>query len=223
MNPDGTIRQFYFSADELRDIATAMIGKEQTVPAFGFAFYSPKERRTFALSSYYGHFLPEIKWITTSSHSTYTNLGVLGSSIPAGSVGVTGAQGVSGTDFLYLSASNSGDVGIGTIMPNSVSFTSSVQESATCGKVMSRCFSSRMADMAITGSTKVKSVSIGAGAKVRQELEPDPYTLDSWKDVPDAVMTIYFVFQEQFEQIKAKGMRDLNGVAEGMLAGLPVG
>ena len=42
---DGTVRQFFFTEDELRDIATHMIGKENTVPAFGFAFYTPKEPR----------------------------------------------------------------------------------------------------------------------------------------------------------------------------------
>ena len=42
---DGIGRQFYFTEDELKDIATHKIGSENTVPAFGFAFYSPKERR----------------------------------------------------------------------------------------------------------------------------------------------------------------------------------
>ena len=42
---DGTVRQFFFTEEELRDVATHMIGKENTVPAFGFAFYTSKERR----------------------------------------------------------------------------------------------------------------------------------------------------------------------------------
>ena len=40
--PDGKVRQFFFSADEARDIASLVIGKENTLPAFGFAFYKPK-------------------------------------------------------------------------------------------------------------------------------------------------------------------------------------
>jgi hypothetical protein len=47
----------------------------------------------------------------------------------------------------------------------------------------------------------VKEVSIGAGAKIEQILKADPYPLDSWKDTPDAVMTLYFVFQEKFEEL----------------------
>lgn len=72
-------------------------------------------------------------------------------------------------------------------------------------------------------SQPVKDASIGAGAKIRQSLEQDPYPLESWKDQPDAVMTIYFVFQEKFEELKSGGMRDLSGKQEGMLAGMPVG
>jgi hypothetical protein len=70
---------------------------------------------------------------------------------------------------------------------------------------------------------KIKDVSIGAGARINQTLPKDTYPVDSWKDTPDAVMTIYFVFQEKFEELKAKGMRDFSGVPEGMLAGIPVG
>lgn len=70
---------------------------------------------------------------------------------------------------------------------------------------------------------QVKDVSIGAGAKIAQNLKNDPYDLDSWKDTPDSVMTIYFVFQEKLEEIKAGGMRNLNGAPEGFLQGLSVG
>jgi hypothetical protein len=49
---DGTVRQFFFSEEELRDVASALIGKENTVPAFGFAFYAPKERRSEPVAVY---------------------------------------------------------------------------------------------------------------------------------------------------------------------------
>ncbi len=42
---DGTVRQFFFSDEDKRDIASLVIGKENTVPAFGFAFYRPKNPR----------------------------------------------------------------------------------------------------------------------------------------------------------------------------------
>jgi hypothetical protein len=70
---------------------------------------------------------------------------------------------------------------------------------------------------------KLAEVSIGAGARIRQSLNKDPYPLESWKEIPDAVMTIYFIFHSEFEKLRAKGMRDLRGNKEGMLSGLPVG
>jgi len=70
---------------------------------------------------------------------------------------------------------------------------------------------------------KKVEVSVGAGAKINQALNPDSYPLDSWKEEPDASMTVYFIFKEQFEELKAKGMRDLSGSKEGMLEGIPVG
>ena len=36
-------------------------------------------------------------------------------------------------------------------------------------------------------------------------------------------MTLYFVFQEKFEELKAGGLRDLTGIKDGMLANVPVG
>jgi len=68
-----------------------------------------------------------------------------------------------------------------------------------------------------------KEVSVGAGAKIAQALPVDSYPLDSWKDAPDAVMTVYFVFEETLDKMMAGGMRDLEGVPEGMLQGLSVG
>jgi len=43
--PDGTVRQFFYTADIERDVATALIGKKNTVPAFGFAFFKYKRER----------------------------------------------------------------------------------------------------------------------------------------------------------------------------------
>lgn len=42
---DGSVRQFFFTEDEERDIASKVIGKKNTVPAFGFAFYETITKR----------------------------------------------------------------------------------------------------------------------------------------------------------------------------------
>ena len=56
---DGTVRQFFFSKDDEKDIASAVIGKHNTVPAFGFCFYRPKKMAQ-AQPSAYG-------WMTTGT------------------------------------------------------------------------------------------------------------------------------------------------------------
>ncbi len=43
--PDGTVRQFFFTEDDKRDIASLIMGKQNTMPAFGFVFYEPKVKR----------------------------------------------------------------------------------------------------------------------------------------------------------------------------------
>jgi len=50
--PDGKVRQFFFTADESRDVASLVIGKENTVPAFGFGFFRPKNPRTAPKTTY---------------------------------------------------------------------------------------------------------------------------------------------------------------------------
>jgi len=42
---DGTVRQFFYTEEEKKDVATALIGKPNTMPAFGFAFFKYKHER----------------------------------------------------------------------------------------------------------------------------------------------------------------------------------
>ena len=71
--------------------------------------------------------------------------------------------------------------------------------------------------------TPQKEVSVGAGAKIDQELPADTYPVETWKDTPDAVMTVYFVFQEEFKNMAAGGFKDFKDCKEAMLKDLPVG
>lgn len=236
---DGVTRQFFFSEDELRDVATAMIGKENTVPAFGFAFYSPKVRREAPKQ--------EIRYGTSYGGSLGLK-GVQGYHGPKGISGIMGSAGLTADSFSmmtkdlsYTVSNNSSAEGFICAMPLSeapspqIYVNSVVVDSQKCtgigvqspsaaldlGGVPRELKASVKAYRSAT--TPIREVSIGAGAKIRQDLNVDANPLDSWKDAPDSVMTIYFVFQEKFEEIKAAGMRDLSGVSEGMLANIPVG
>jgi hypothetical protein len=207
MNSDGTVRQFFFTEDELRDIATLKLGKENTVPAFGFAFYSPKERRPVPPQSELRFiYHPELRfnyfsgdsgnsgeyfnstdtiWATTTT-PTFTH--------------ISNTCGIKGSSKIFLCSA--GNIGV----------------------QHTDCIENRLQEREIDAKNFSKQeVSIGAGAQIQQRILPDPYPLDSWKDVPDAVMTVYFVFEDTFQELKAHGMRDLIGNKEGQLQGLPVG
>jgi len=215
---EGVGRQFFFTADELRDIASHKIGKN-AVPAFGFTFFTPKERRespkavpyrgvdsAFLNSDGYGNgfkaVLDEIGGTEEKTsggmnifyHSVYQSIGqTYSSSLPYDCATNDSVKG--------LSLTNSG----GIITPNNISMEGGEINSPKPQK------------------EEIKEVSIGAGARIRQSLNRDTYPLESWKEAPDASMTIYFIFQEKFEELKSKGMRDISSAKEGMLQGLPVG
>ena len=234
LNPkDGTVRQFFFSEDELRDIATHLIGKENTVPAFGFAFFSPKERRAemtvssrvFTSSFVYGsstnYPLETIKGCNLSGNGT--NNSMLGLTLGANALNMS--DGESHVYCCDTASATSGPV----CPPACIDNISDDLERLTKASLRSKKLSSsgsvgvRGVELKSVQKKAVKEVSIGAGAKINQCLNHDTYPLDSWKEAPDSVMTIYFIFQEKFEELKAGGMRNLEGSPEGILAGLPVG
>jgi len=69
-----------------------------------------------------------------------------------------------------------------------------------------------------------RDVSVGAGARIRQELQPDGLGIDGWKDEPSSIIRLYFCFSEQFRAIVDKGgIKGIQTNDSGFLDGLPVG
>ena len=195
------VRQFFFTEDMIRDVATSLIGKEETVPAFGFAFYNPKEKRDYV-----------------TYRSTYSDSGA---SIDYKSLHVN----YSGTPYIYGSSMMGGvetncECSYKSETKNSSfimeSYTSK-EENTTLLRSMSKTY-----DRSRSIAPK-KEVAVGAGAEIRQELRDDPYALDSWKDTPEATMVIYFIFEKEFQKMKEAGMKDFSEKKDGMLSGIPVG
>ena len=236
---DGIGRQLYFTEDELRDVSSALIGKENiTKNAFGFAFYSPKERRpepvnnikTDPITIYNYHSYPPYYWPNGYWDGGYW-YGGFGYYYPY---------------FTYWSYQNDirlyNNSSAGRGQSSSVMYNNSGESSnasnilgASCADTSSeelKTYSCRSANITSNGGVQaqycssleeIKDISIGAGAKIEQGLPEDPYGLDTWKDTPDSVMTVYFVSEKQFEQLKSDGVRDLVGNKEGMLSTIPVG
>jgi len=231
-------RQFFFSEDELRDIATHFIGEKNTVPAFGFAFYSPKEPRI------------EQTVLHRSAQPQYMHTYLSNSAAPVTAYNLTGFSAVPCAlsyccESINIISATEASLGTETALEAKMKNESggvkrsgrgfSKSLSNTSGSLMSPISDGGMdalltkdeslylSERSVEPSKPVKEVSIGAGAKISQVLIEDCFSLDTWRETPDAVMTIYFVFQEKFEELKAGGMRDLEGVKNGMLEGLPIG
>jgi hypothetical protein len=212
---DGTVRQFFFSDEDKRDIASLVIGKENTVPAFGFGFWSPKNprliERHISRDIYYGGCVGQ-------------SLGFDDSVV--GAPGLNGCEGVPG--FMGVTGTTGPTEGYGT---NNVSSTSNGADNILCynvgetkGSKISVFYSQESVPAkSIQSKKSSRSVSIGAGAKLKQELTKDSLGLDGWKPEPEAIIRLYFVFEEQFRELVGKGIRDLKGEQEGYLKGLPVG
>ncbi len=231
---DGTVRQFFFTEDELRDVASSLIGKENTVPAFGFAFYSPKELRQELVESY--------RIYHTNVQTTFhpdafytTNCGPISDDIPPSFMSQPYAEygcsvpipcSVSASSASILGSASPGicrSVSMGGGVQGSYGPRGALGEAGNSRKFLKTKTPTHVRPDVRRESAPVKEVSIGAGAKIDQRLNADPFALGSWKDTPDSVMTIYFVFQDKLEELKSKGIRDLEGSKEGMLTGCVVG
>ena len=242
---EGAIRQFFFTEEMMRDIATHLIGKENTVPAFGFAFYSPKERRTNVTpriihnlynESYTVYHMPKNIMYSQTSQTAPTDMthgmDVLYEKDPGHKVNP-----IRGSSLGALRSSKRKDTSLSSTPPksiNNVLYSAQVQQpdSFMClDSVAESAAVGGSADMTLAPDllvrdrcfTPQKEVAVGAGARIRQKLPVDNYPLDSWNDKPDSVMTIYFVFEEEFKKMAEGGFKDYVDCREGMLKGLPVG
>lgn len=236
--PDGTVRQFFFTAEEERDVASAVIGKKNTVPAFGFAFFEPKTRREEEVRTKGGGFY------ASPPTSPVFGWGGMKSFSPGGQ------QVNSIKKAMYRKKLHSSDVHYQGLVPQdnmivnqpdecelqslSCEVDSSIQSTYCCNspEVGSSGFEAAPIVMAAPEEPPMRflrsvdldrSVSVGAGAEIRQELLPDTLKVSEWKDEAAGIIRLYFVFEPEFKRILKKGIRDLSGSSEGYLKGVKVG
>jgi len=187
---DGSVRQFFFTGDEERDVASAVIGKENTVPAFGFAFFKPK--------------VPRVR-----EREELTRGGIaLNDSYPPVGASSNFSQ------PMFFSPCHTAD------SPNSWKFTATepvITMSSTPRMKSNEDFEAR-------DILRNKSVSVGAGAKIRQELEQDTLDIKDWNEEPSGIIRLYFVFKPQFtKMLREGGIKDVVGNDVGFLKNVPVG
>jgi len=239
---DGKVRQFFFTEELSKSIPELVIGKEDTVPAFGFAFFRPKVTRETKTSggiicSGGGTICPPLYDVHTYySNSTINCCSVSESDLQAAQ-GVTGVQGITEDPVQCAASASYETLGMkqkrskmtirssGNIVPNLAQphLAPSCQRTPCPTKKLDLYGSLFDVDQERSVKKRTSEVGVGAGAEILQGLQIDTLKVTDWEEKPSSVMRLYFVFVEQFEEIRAKGMKNLSGVPEGYLAGLPVG
>ena len=66
-------------------------------------------------------------------------------------------------------------------------------------------------------------LEVSAGARLQQQVHPDPQSLDYWQDSPAAVLYLNYVDENTAVQILGSGKIDMTKNGEGFLDGVPTG
>lgn len=209
----GSVRQFFFTDEDERDVASAMIGKENTVPAFGFAFYKTKVNREPFYRQERGH-------LTSGGPIMY---GGMTNTFMTATYNSTIKSGLIGNQISSYLSSGVSEVGCSSVdsIEYDVNVTRSIKPQNI--EISERTF---LYDQVERNKhpKKSKSVSVGAGAKINQKLEPDNLGLDGWQDEHSGVIRLYFCFEEEFKKIiKNGGVKELKSNPDGYLKNIPVG
>jgi len=232
---DGCVRQFFFTSDEAKDIASHVIGKENTVPAFGFAFFKTKTPRVLQPEMRCRGIEHEEKTSGGMYFAGQINKGhdeLVGKYEPQ--MDFLGGPDLNTTDMCFSSSVSESSSASNS--PESVSGSgySSSMPLPTKGVKMKTMFSGKRRKSSDKYSGKIKTVdlrstvrkevAVGAGAMIKQELKADDLDVDQWKEKESGLIRLYFVFKEQLEDIVKKGgVKDLSGSPEGFMDGLPIG
>ncbi len=233
---DGKVRQFYFTEDMAKSIPELVIGKDDTVPAFGFCFYNLKDMKNnyengnrLKNKKAEEHFRKDIQ--TLASYGTYS---VDSGTTYHGYSGYSGCLNLKRKRSKYGGSASAGgpitamyskcceisDFTIGSSADFSsapIAMAASPFEVKTSGIIIPE------SKKRISRSFKSAEVGIGAGEEIDQTFSGDRRSVDVWQDKPASIFRIYFVFQEEFERYVKAGLNVLKSEKEGILAGCPVG
>lgn len=242
---DGKVRQFFFTEDLAKSIPELVIGKEDTVPAFGFAFFKPKKPRESIIQTHMNETFKQPIFMSNVSKN-YVVLDSMSKSfdtlyesscsesadmscdepkpmtLSAGTLKKSTTKSSSNLRGLLRSCNVSNTIGQPLKKSVSAYYSAPVAGGASCDCESSVNFSD--SELVQPEQKRLTTeVGVGAGAEIIQNLTVDPLNVSDWNDKPDSVMRLFFVFVDQFNMIKEKGMKDLTGEKEGFLSGLPVG
>lgn len=237
-NSDGSVRQYIFTEEELKGVASQTIGSDR-VFAIGIAFYLSKEAKPVKSKTVRGRSVdygPYTK--CASSKPTFFSPLHTPQNYNTGSIGTanigyansgnnfecqSGPSASSGEDVdsidLGLSLSSEDDTtecfvaSAGLIPSSALNVNSSVPPSDVVEEIVSP------ADVVPVVPTK--KLEVGAGALINQKIYSDTKDMDYWDEKPAGMIYINYCDAETLKNILAKGRRKEK--AEGFMDGLKVG
>ena len=230
--PDGTVRQYVFTAEEMKGIASQVIGKDK-VYAIGIAFYYSKEKKPQQPT------IDAQRWDDNSSviHHHYHYESPLYKS----SLGYPGDNQdwyagdtvcCDGLEFLSSTCSTDGPSASewGIITPDSASLNNAKGriKTQTAGKDVMRGMketpvelSGTMRKKSVTTVKPVKKLEIGAGALINQKVYRDTQVIDYWEEEPAGMLYVNYCDMDTMSRILDAG--EIEKKSEGFMDGLSVG
>ncbi|MBI4098837.1 MAG: hypothetical protein HY437_02295 [Candidatus Magasanikbacteria bacterium] len=207
--PDGKVRQWVFTEEEMRGVAAQLIGADR-VFAIGITFFLSKEPKPAPSP------LPVIR------RSAYGMLGGLppagGSSFPDGLMKSFGASAAGGAPHGTLSMDtlealeDAGQEVYAGGPPEQRHLLSSRRSSGMDGDFRAR-----------SATIRPKRLEVAAGARIQQQVYDDPREIGYWADEPAGVIYVNYCDEATAARIITAGRRDLTAGGEGFMQNLQVG
>jgi hypothetical protein len=219
--PDGTVRQYIFTEEEMKGIASQIIGKDK-VYAIGIAFYYSKEKKTQQPT------IDARRWDDNSSvihhhyhYETPLYKSTIGYQVDDGDWYAGDTVCCDGLESLSSTCSTDGPSA-------SLNNAKGRIKTQTAGKDVMRGMketpvelSGTMRKKSVTTVKPVKKLEIGAGALINQKVYRDTKGIDYWEDEPAGMLYVNYCDMDTMNRILDAG--EIKKKSEGFMDGLAVG
>ena len=223
---DGIVRQYILTAEKMKGVANAIIGKDR-VFAVGISFFLSKEKKQQPVLRTHGSDLIQKSLV---HHHSYDATSM--KSYDVTTVDFCDSSWNDGHNVTVSSSTHS--TLTGGLLKSSAPLKKKFNRSAT-KSVVPDSLEMNFVDMdtdhapvdhtaflsAVRSVQVSKKLEVGQGAKIIQQVYDDPNTIDFWRKEPESILYINYCLEVDAEKIIAAGKIDHAGKADGFLAGIP--
>jgi hypothetical protein len=219
---EGAVRQYILTAEKMKGVASNLIGKDR-VFAIGVSFFLSKEKKK-------ANVFPDVY-----SKSLYKSIITTPNTGDTHFLNVASPSSISGQSCSSSSSSSGPSASSSSDQKGSMSSPMFGCSSPTKGNTTKRKRSYGGGSSVECSSNvflnntrgiqevKTKSLEVGAGATIDQNVYDDTEQLSFWRDEPEAVICINYALEEEVKKIISQGSKSLEGHKEGFLKNVPVG